>query len=152
VYNTDKERNVVIKTTNGDPCELSLPELKQLAKEHNIKGISYMSKLELIELLKNHKVLPDNYYIGRRRNKNVKVNDESKPKDTTQKVKSPPRKVQLTLIDKQTLQPTNESITFPSLYKASKYMGTYSCSITNFNGCTYKSNIDDNIYRIDILE
>ena len=125
--------------------------MKQLAKEHDIKGISYLNKLELIELLKNHKILPENYYIGRR-NKNVRANNNETNQQAPKTVKSPPRKVQLTLIDKQTLHPTNESITFPSLYKAAKFMGTYSCSITNFNGCTYTSNINDNIYRIHILE
>jgi hypothetical protein len=41
---------------------------------------------------------------------------------------------------------------FPSLYKAGKFLGTFGCVMTHFNGRWYKSKINGKMYRVTILD
>ena len=153
-YNTDKERNTIIRAPNGEPCELSLTELKLLVRQHGITGTSYMNKADIIEVLKQHGVLPENYYAGIRRNKTFCSQNGSEPvmnKQAPKQVRSlsVPKSAELTLLD-STYHPTDTKHSFPSIYKSAKFMGTYSSTITNHNGCTYRSNVDGKVYQIYI--
>jgi hypothetical protein len=145
-YNTER------RIYNDPSCELSLPELKALLKEHKITGKTHLNKPEIIELLKEHGVLPPNYIAGIRRVKNVASRTRStNPKhEVLSKIRNSRRRVELTVIDPTTLKPTDEVYKFPSLYKTAKYLSTFSYTISNFNGCDFKSN--DKIYRINILD
>jgi hypothetical protein len=116
--------------------------------------------------LKQRGVLPANYTVGRRRVKNHKPEDKSceeEPKTdlisgsaTNRKhtpkanIRGRARRVELTLLD-GSFQPT-ESQVFPSLYKAAKFLGTFGCSMTHFDGRWYKSKIDGKMYRVNILD
>ena len=140
--NTDKERHTLKPDT---PSELSLPELKTLLKEHKITCTSHLNKLEIINLLKERGVLPENYFIGRRRIKNLPKVKNPNPKPALN-IRNCGRKVELTLID------TDEVHSFPSIYKSAKFLGTFACSVSRFNKCNFKSNADNKIYRINILD
>jgi hypothetical protein len=144
---------------DGEPTiceELSFPELKALQKQHNITLDRHYNKKELVELLKQRGVLPASYTIGRRRVKNKKVaaehSEESKKGKHTPKVniRARARRVELTLLD-GSFQPT-ESQVFPSLYQAAKFLGTFGCSITHYDGRWYRSKVDGKMYRVTILD
>jgi hypothetical protein len=62
------------------------------------------------------------------------------------------RRVELTLIDNSTMNPTDVVLSFPSLYKTAKFLDTLCCSVTDYNGTRFKSNVDGNIYLINILD
>jgi hypothetical protein len=57
------------------------------------------------------------------------------------------RRVELKLIDDET-----EVQVFPSLYKAGKFLGTFGCVMTHFNGRWCKSKVDGKMYRVNILD
>jgi hypothetical protein len=157
--------------------ELSLTELKALQKEHNISLDRHYNKKDLVELLKQHGILPASYTIGRRRVKNqerkthltsrasAELNSSlpdpqagsphpagvTNQKHTTKvNIRGRARRVELTLID-GSFQPT-ESQVFPSLYKAAKFLGTFGSVMTHFDGRWYKSKIDGKMYRVTILD
>jgi hypothetical protein len=60
------------------------------------------------------------------------------------------RRVELTLLD-DSYQPT-ESLVFPSLYKAAKFLGKVGCNITHYEGRWCRSKIDDKLYRVTIFD
>jgi hypothetical protein len=62
------------------------------------------------------------------------------------------RRVELTLIDKVSMCPTEVVHSFPSMYKAAKFMGAVCASVNSYNGTRYKSNADGNIYLINVLD
>jgi hypothetical protein len=103
----------------------------------------HYNKNELVEVLKQRGVLPANYTVGRRRIKNRKP-QEACP-DTPREGNHTPkantrtrvRRIEQTLLD-DSYQPT-ESQVFPSMYKAAKFLGTFGCSMTHFDGRWYKS-------------
>ena len=144
-YNTDKERHTLNGLPSDTPSELSLPELKSLLKEHKITCTSHLNKPEIINLLKERGVLPENYFIGRRRIKNLPKVKNPNPRPALN-IRNCGRKVELTLID------TGEVHSFPSIYKSAKFLGTFACSVSRFNKCNFKSNADNKIYRINIVE
>jgi hypothetical protein len=47
--------------------ELSLPDLRALMKAHNIPIKAHSNKADIVEVLKQHGILPDNYVSGIRR-------------------------------------------------------------------------------------
>ena len=137
---------------DGEPTiceELSLTELKALQKQHNIVLNGYYNKKELVELLKQRGVLPASYTIGRRRVKNKKVAAEHTKGKHTPKVniRARARRVELTLLDG-----SFQSQVFPSLYQAAKFLGTFGCSITHYDGRWYRSKVDGKMYRVTILD
>jgi hypothetical protein len=80
--------------------------------------------------------------------KSLRKNQKHTPKAN---IRGRARRVELTLIDDETFQPTESQI-FPSLYKAGKFLGTFGCVMTHFNGRWYKSKIDGKMYRVTILD
>lgn len=48
--------------------------------------------------------------------------------------------------------PTELVHSFPSMYKAAKFMGTVRASISSHNGTRYKYNADGNIHLIIVLD
>jgi hypothetical protein len=87
--------------------------------------------------------LPPGYTI-RRRVKGIKpVSDQEQqdkpaPKHIPEdEMRQHPRTVELKLID-EAFQPTKVQ-EFPSIYKACKFLGTFSSVVLTFNGCCYKS-------------
>jgi hypothetical protein len=146
-----KRQRIIL--VNGEPTmceELSLPELKALQKQHNIILEKNYNRKELVELLKQRGVLHPDYTIGRRRVKNKKL--VSDKLDEAKTVKHMPRehmrRVELTLVDDE----TSDSHLFPSLYKAAKFLGTFSSFQLSFNMRYYKSKIDGKTYRVSILD
>ena len=115
--------------------ELSLPELKALMHQHNIPIRAHCTKQELVDTLKLHGILPENYVSGLRR--------ASPPPDSGNKRVSA-KAVELT----DTF--SGSVIIFPSLYKTAKFLGTYNHNITKHNGFTYTTP-NDRIYKIKIL-
>ena len=118
--------------------ELSLPELKTLMHQHNIPIKAHSTKVELVEELKQHGILPENYVSGLRR--------ASPPPPTTapgsKRLSAKP--VELTDIS------NGSTIIFPSLYKTAKFLGTYNHNITKHNGLSYTAP-NDRTYKIKIL-
>ena len=118
--------------------ELSFPELKALMYQHNIPIRAHSTKQELVDTLKLHNVLPDNYVGGLKR--------ASPTLGATSKRLSA-KTVELT-------DTFNGSvIIFPSIYKTAKFLGTYNHNITKHNGFTYTACGAGNnrTYKIKIL-
>jgi hypothetical protein len=153
---------------DGEPTiceELSLPELKALQKQHNIVLNGHYNKKELVELLKQRGVLPAITQLGEDGSRIINlpiqlVSEESKKGTSPPRankytpkanIRGRARRVELTLLDDETFQPT-ESQVFPSLYKAAKFLGTFSSVMTHFDGRWYKSKIDGKMYRVTILD
>ena len=103
---------------------MKLPELKKLMKENNIVGISYLNKPEMIQRLIEYKVLPEDYT-----NKQLKV----KVKDDKYHIRNNPRSVEI--FDRE----TGETATFPSMYKAGRYLDQSSRLIDAYNGKIWKN-------------
>ena len=114
--------------------ELSFPELKALMYQHNIPIKAHSTKVELVEALKLHDILPENYVSGLRR----AVSPPTKSKRLSAK------SVELTDMSNGSV------IIFPSIYKTAKFLGTYNHNITKHNGFTYTTS-NDKTYKIKIL-
>ena len=145
------------------PQELSLPELKALMKQHNIPIKPHSNKPDIVEVLKQQGILPENYINGLRRcTPHAPVGSSrdrvypscSPPIAPTRKVST--HSVDVTGIPKrlaaQTVELTDMSdgsvTVYPSLYKAAKFLGTYNHNITKHNGLSYSYN--NKMYKIRV--
>ena len=133
--------------------DLSLPELKALVKKHGIVLRGHCNKQDIVDVLKENQVLPLDYTLSKRRVKNAAPHtscaSQVKP-DTVVKQPKVPRKVQLTLAEKDGTV-TDTVHQFPSIYKAAKFLGVYSCVVATNDMLYYKSKIDGNNYKINLL-
>ena len=128
------------------PQELSLPELKALMKQHNIPIKPHSNKPDIVEVLKQQGILPENYVNGLRRctapARKVSTSSTQTPKRLAAQT------VELTDMD-------DGSVTiYPSLYKAAKFLGTYNNNISKHNGFTYSvydANGVNKIYKICVV-
>ena len=96
----------------------SVAELKQIAKQNNLRGYSHLSREKLIELLKEKNLMPE----------------EKEPKYINLVgIRNNPHDVIIVDIT------TKEEFKFPSIYKASKFLGKTPRIITYWNGRVYKN-------------
>jgi NUMOD1 domain len=115
--------------------ELSLPVLRALMHQHNIPIKAHSIKQELIDTLKQHGILPENYVSGLRRAVGT-------PLKTGKRLQA--KTVELTDMSDGSV------MIFPSLYKTARFLGTYNHNITKHNGLSYTSP-NDKTYMIKIL-
>ena len=87
---------------------MNIKELKTLLKENNIRFYAYWDKKKLVYLANKHDLLPKSE-PEKEKSKNVKY-------DRLKTIRHNPRKVMLNDIE------TGEIKTFPSIYKASKFI------------------------------
>ena len=123
---------------------LSWPELKALMHQHNIPVRPHSNKPDIVETLKQHGILPENYDSGPRR---ASVAHAVGPQSTTAPKASkrlPAQKVELTDMSDGTVT------IYPSLYKTAKFLGTYNHNITKHNGLSYTA-CNGRTYKIKIL-
>lgn len=149
--------------------DLSLPELKALVKTHRIVLKGHCNKQDIVDVLKENQVLPLDYTLSKRRVKNAAPLARAAPHTscasqinakTNIVAKQPkvPRKVQLTLAEQDgtltdTGGPTSSTVhQFPSIYKAAKFLGVYSCVVATNDMLYYKSKIDGKNYKINLLD
>jgi hypothetical protein len=103
--------------------------------QHNIPIMAHSNKVELVEALKQNGILPDNYVCGLKRAATAPINTSKRLNAKT---------VELSDMS------TGSVITFPSLYKTAKFLGTYNHNITKHNGVSYIAS-NDKTYKIKIL-
>ena len=102
---------------------MNIKELKMLLKENNIHFYAYWDKKKLVDLANEHDLLPKPE-PEKEKSKNVKY-------DRLKTIRHNPRKVMLEDIE------TGEIKTFPSIYKASKFIDISPSTISywgNMNG------------------
>jgi hypothetical protein len=114
--------------------ELSLPELRALMHQNNSPIRAHCTKQELVDTLKQHGILPEDYVSGLRR--------AVAPAKNCKRLSA--KTVILTDISNGSV------IKFPSLYKTARFLGTYNHKITKHDGASYVAP-DDKIYMIKIL-
>ena len=130
-------------------------QLKALIKKHEINPKTYLNKKDMIELLKEHNVLPADYieYEKKQRIKRTKSDKPQKEPNTKYewltKNRKNPRRVEITDID------NDEVRVFPSIYKTCKYLGTTATKLIQHDGYNFNKKQNDdtvNRYRIKILD
>ena len=102
---------------------MNIKELKTLLKENNIPFYAYWGKKKLLGLANEHDLLPKSKPV-KKKSKDVKY-------DRLKTIRHNPRKVMLEDIE------TGEIKTFPSIYKASKFLDISPYTISywgNMNG------------------
>ena len=102
----------------------SLPELKQIMKDNNIKGTTTMNKPEILKLLHGQGLIPDAALIQQEK----PVKDVSPKYEFTKYIRRNPKKVIIRDIE------TDIETEYPSLYRASKMTGHSITSIIGHNG------------------
>jgi hypothetical protein len=115
--------------------ELSLPELRALMHQHNIPIRAHCTKQELVDTLKQHGILPEDYVSGLRR-------AATAPAKNCKRLNA--KIVELTDMSNGSV------IKFPSLYKTARFLGTYNHNITKHDGVSYTAP-DNKTYMIKIL-
>lgn len=91
----------------------TVAELRQIAKQNNLRGYSLLSREKLIKLLKEKDLMPE----------------ETEPKHVKRVgIRNNPHDVILKDIE------TKEEISFPSIYKAARFLGKSPRMITYYNG------------------
>ena len=110
---------------------MNIRELKTFLKENNIHFYTYWDKKKLIALANEHDLLPKTE-PEKEKSKDVKY-------DRLKTIKQNPRKVMLEDVE------TGEIKTFPSIYKAAKFIDQAPQTITYWNGEVWK-----NTYKVVI--
>ena len=110
---------------------MNIKELKTLLKENKIHFYSYWDKKKLIVLANEHNLLPKTE-LEKEKSKDVKY-------DRLKTIKQNPRKVMLADVE------TSEIKTFPSIYKAARFIDRAPQTITYWNGGVWK-----NKYRVGV--
>ena len=113
---------------------MNIIELKTLLKENNIHFYTYWDKKKLIALANEHKLLPKTE-LEKEKNKDVKY-------DRLKTIKQNPRKVMLEDVE------TGEIKTFPSIYKAAKFIDQAPQTITYWGE---RKGAWNNKYRVVLL-
>ena len=132
-------------------------QLKALIKKHGINVKTYLNKKDMIELLKEHNVLPADYieYEKKQRIKRTKSDGDKPQKEPNAKYewltknRKNPRRVEITDMD------NGEVRVFPSIYKTCKYLGTTATKLIQHDGYVFDRKQNDDItnrYRIKILD
>ena len=111
---------------------MNIRELKTLLKENKIHFYSYWDKKRLIALANENNLLPK-IELEKEKSKDVKY-------DRLKTIKQNPRKVMLEDIE------TGEIKTFPSIYKAGKFIDQSPITITYWNGGVW-----NNKFKVAIL-
>ena len=114
--------------------ELSLAELRALMHQHNIPIRAHCTKQELVDTLKQHGILPEDYVGGLRR--------------AVTPAKASKRLSAKTVI--LTDMSNGAILKFPSLYQTARFLGTYNHNITKHDGVSYTAP-DNKTYMIKIL-
>ena len=113
---------------------MNIKELKKLLKENKIHFYSYWGKKKLIALVNEHNLLPKTELEGEK-SKDVKY-------DRLKTIKQNPKKVMLEDVK------TGEIKTFPSIYKAAKFIDQAPQTITYWGK---KEGAWNNKYRVVVL-
>ena len=99
----------------------TLPELRAILRQNALKGYSHYDKKQLVMLLREKELLPNGY-----------TEKEVDPKlEKMRTIRSNPRPVVMTNIE------TGEEHTFPSIYKAARFINQPPGLITFWNGRVY---------------
>lgn len=106
---------------------MRLPELREILRENKVKGYSHYNKKQLIELLKEKGLLPEELPHP------VNPKKEINPRFARLKtIRTNPKRVVLKDIE------SGDEITFPSIYKASRFINQSPRIITFWNGRVWK--------------
>jgi hypothetical protein len=135
---------------------MKLPELLKLAKDNKIRGAAQLNKPELIALLIEKGLIPDDvpsgkpklsrkeyqkeYWEGCRKKRKVDDADDGKY-DGLKTIRNNPKRVQI--LD----QDTGETVEYSSMYKAAKAHGVNARLMSYYNGKEYKKR-----YKIKVCE
>src|SRR5688572_14241242 len=118
---------------------MKLPELKELMKQHDIRGHSYLNKPQMISRLVEKGVLTLDVVENWKQPPKVTSKDEKY--DRLKRIRTHPRRVEI--LDRET-----ELVdSYSSMYKAAKALNQNAGVITMFNGKVYKKR-----YEIKVLE
>ena len=104
---------------------MDIRELKQILKENKICFCSYLDKKRLIALVNEHDLLPKKW-LEKEKSKDPKY-------DRLKTIKENPRKVSLEDIK------TGEIKTFPSIYKAAKFIDQAPMTVYFWDGRVWKN-------------
>ena len=118
---------------------MNLPELKELMKQHNIRGHSYLGKPQIISKLIEKGVLTLVEVENWKRPPKVTSKDEKY--DRLKRIRTHPRRVEI--LDRE----TGLIELYTSMYKAAKALNQNAGVITMFNGKVYKKR-----YEIKVLD
>jgi len=118
---------------------MSLPDIKRVIKENEVKGVSHLNKKELILKLAELNIpVPEKKPRVPKEPKEPKVID---PKyERLKSIRNNPRKVQMTDVD------SGEVTTHKSMYSAARKLGHSSKVINDYDGKVYKGK-----YEIKVL-
>ena len=116
---------------------MKLPELKELMKQHNIRGSSVLNKPEILELLVEKGVLGPDVLLKKQppppRGEPVMINGVC--------IRTQPRRVEMLDIL------SGEVVVYPSMYKACRAHGTCQGVIAKYNGKLWR-----NKYEIQVFD
>ena len=118
---------------------MKLPELKELMKQHNIRGHSYLNKPQMISRLVEKGVLT--LEVVENWKQPPKVTSKDEKYDRLKRIRTHPRRVEI--LDRE----TGLVDSYSSMYKAAKALNQNAGVITMFNGKVYKKR-----YEIKVLE
>src|SRR5271155_5071118 len=118
---------------------MKLPELKSLMKENKIKGSSYMNKPEIIAVLFDRGIIPEESV----KKKDAPVKREIDPKyGFIRYISNNPKSVEI-----QDLE-TGQITTYPSIYKAGRAIGHAAKFIMGNNGKVWKNKYEFKIIGV----
>src|SRR5688572_7172266 len=118
---------------------MKLPELKELMKQHNIRGHSYLNKPQMISRLVEKGVLT--LEVVENWKQPPKVTSKDEKYDRLKRIRTHPRRVEI--LDRE----TGLIDSYSSMYKAAKALNQNAGVIPMFNGKVYKKR-----YEIKVLE
>src|SRR5688572_18399263 len=118
---------------------MKLPELKELMKQHNIRGHSYLNKPQMISRLVEKGVLT--LEVVENWKQPPKITSKDEKYDRLKRIRTHPRRVEI--LDRE----TGLIDSYSSMYKAAKALNQSAGVITMFNGKVYKKR-----YEIKVLE
>ena len=118
---------------------MNLPELKELMKQHNIRGSSYLNKPGIISRLIEKGVLTLEVVENWKRP--PKVTSKDAKYDRLKGIRTHPKRVEIFDME------TGEIASYPSMYKAGKALNQNSRLIARYDGKVYKKR-----YEIKVLE
>ena len=112
-----------------------LPELREILRQNKIKGYSHYNKKQLVELLKGKGLLPEEPPKPEKPKKEI---DPRFIKLNT--IRTNPKRVALKNIE------TGDILTFPSIYKASRFINTSPRIITFWNGRVWNNKYEIRVW------
>ena len=114
---------------------MEVSKIKEILKQNKIRGWAHLNKPELIELLKKHDLLPVEQLKPKKsksKSKSIKISDDPKMQKLYE-ARNNPMVVILKNIENE------EEISFPSIYKAARFIGKVSSTIHYWNNRVYKN-------------